>query len=152
MIYDKLENLSLYFDENSAFSKAIDFIKNFSGSPGKYQIDGDSLYVNIDEYTTSSEKDKQFEAHKKYVDIQVMLSGLEIHGVMAQDEGNFSYEGDYDDQKDIAFMDTVSDYSRLLLSPGEFVVYYPNDCHKPGCSVDSGTRVKKAVAKVLIEG
>lgn len=151
MIYDKLENISNYFNSDSDFVKAIDFITVFNADNGKYPIDGNDLIVNVDSYKTSPESTKVFEAHRKYIDIQVMLEGTEIQGVTPLDNKNLTITEDYDCDRDVIFFDTDSDYSRILLSPGEFVVYFPGDCHKPGCSVDHDCNVRKIVAKIAVK-
>lgn len=151
MIYDKLENIGIYFNSDSDFVRAVNYIKNFNGENGKYPIKGDDLIVNVDSYKTSPETTKVFEAHRKYIDLQIMLDGSEMHGVIPLDEKNLTTTESYDSTRDVIFFDTISDYSRILLSPGEFVVYFPGDCHKPGCSVDHDCNVRKIVAKIAVK-
>lgn len=40
---------------------------------GKYVIDGERIYVSIQEYETKSYGDCRFETHKRYADIQCIL-------------------------------------------------------------------------------
>ena len=44
---------------------------------GKYEIDGEQIYVSIQEYETKSYMDCRFETHKRYADIQCILQGKE---------------------------------------------------------------------------
>ena len=44
---------------------------------GKYVIDGERIYVSIQEYETKSYGDCRFETHKRYADIQCILQGRE---------------------------------------------------------------------------
>ena len=44
---------------------------------GKYEIDGERIYVSIQEYETKSYGDCRFETHKRYADIQCILLGRE---------------------------------------------------------------------------
>ena len=150
MIYDKLENIGLYFDPDSDFVKAVEFAKQFSGENGKYPLDGDRVYASVHEYITGQESEKVFEAHRKYIDVQIMITGSEMHGVMPLDDSNLSVTEDYDSTRDVIFFDTISDYTKVILSSGEFVVYYPSDCHKPGCSIDHDTQVRKIVVKIAL--
>jgi hypothetical protein len=44
---------------------------------GRHELDGNKLFVLVDEYITREEKETQFEAHKKYADIQYLVFGQE---------------------------------------------------------------------------
>ena len=53
MIYDKIENLSVYFDENSKFAKVEPALKEFLKAPfdsGKIEIDGENMWCNVAKY------------------------------------------------------------------------------------------------------
>lgn len=77
MIYDKIENIDLYkLDKN-----AVEFIKNLTPDiECKKHIITENVYANVEEYKTKEQG--FFEAHKNYIDIQILLSGeetLNIH-------------------------------------------------------------------------
>jgi len=76
MIIDKLENVLKY--ESIIPNDAIEFLRNLSPDlkTGRYELNY-SNYVNVDEYIPKSYEDCFFEAHKKYIDIQMVLSGEE---------------------------------------------------------------------------
>lgn len=44
---------------------------------GRHPIDGDRLFVNIVEYTTTTPENRFWEAHRAYLDIHLMLDGAE---------------------------------------------------------------------------
>ena len=71
MIIDKLENISKY---NIISQKVIDFLNTLTEETetGHYEIDENS-YANIDVYETKSYENCKFEAHKKYIDIQMHM-------------------------------------------------------------------------------
>ena len=48
---------------------------------GRHELDGNNLFVLVDEYITREEKETQFEAHKKYADIQYLVFGQEKIGI-----------------------------------------------------------------------
>ena len=48
---------------------------------GKYPLEG-GAYAVVSEYVTKAIEDAKFEAHKKFIDVQLILSGKEIIGVM----------------------------------------------------------------------
>ena len=57
---------------------------------------------------------------------------------------------DYGEEKDAAFYsaDILPLPSYLLLQPGYFAIFFPQDGHMPQLSVDKPTMVKKIVVKV----
>ena len=44
---------------------------------GRYEL-SDGAYVNVSTYKTAPKEEKAFEAHRKYIDIQMILSGNEL--------------------------------------------------------------------------
>lgn len=113
---------------------------------GSYKIDEDALYVNVISYDTSKAEDRFWEAHKKYLDIHLMLQGVE------QIDLNFLQSmalREYVPEKDFLPMDGESN-SSVLLAEDDFLICYPTDAHRPGVAVGESQKVKKAVFKVLI--
>lgn len=113
---------------------------------GRYEIDGDVLYVNVISYDTSKAEERFWEAHKKYLDIHLMLQGVE------QIDLNFLQSmvlKEYVPEKDFLPMDGESN-SSVLLAEGDFLICYPTDAHRPGVAVSEPQQVKKAVFKILI--
>ncbi len=58
---------------------AYDFIVNKAdvAAVGKYELEG-GAYVSVQEYTTKARSEAKYEAHKKFIDIQLILSGREL--------------------------------------------------------------------------
>ncbi|MDR1632228.1 MAG: YhcH/YjgK/YiaL family protein [Dysgonamonadaceae bacterium] len=114
---------------------------------GKYEIDGENLFVNINEYTTKNEEDAKCEAHIKYADIQFMISGEELMGLAplskTQNPTPYSVE------KDIYFMEP-SDMRYYLADTSRFFIFFPSDAHRPAVKVTDHAPVKKAIVKVRI--
>ena len=60
------------------FAQGFDFIEEalkHPPVPGKYDLMGDKLFVRMQEYATNPLEASLWEAHRKYIDIQFMLSG-----------------------------------------------------------------------------
>jgi YhcH/YjgK/YiaL family protein len=148
MIYDVFTNMKLYFGEKSRLHKALDFAVRFdrSQSDGRYEVDGDKIYALVMTYSTKSAEELKFEAHKKYIDIQLLLEGREFLDV-TQDR-NLNVEMEYSDEKDAALFTAPADMTSVLLGPGNFAVLYPDDIHRPGRKVKDSKQVRKMVIKV----
>ena len=114
--------------------------------PKRYDFEG-GRFANAEEYETKLTS--RFEAHRKMVDVQIIVSGTElIHFAPITDE--FVVEQEYDPQKDIMFMkgeikDTV------LLRAGDACVIGPDLAHMPGMAVNGSVHVKKIVLKIPVE-
>ena len=53
--------------------------------------------------------------------------------------------------KDIAFLPEGVQEKMVVMSEGDFVVFYPGEVHKPLCAVGQPAKVRKAVIKLLVE-
>ena len=102
------------------------------------------MFVNIQTYMTKD--DANYEAHRKYADIQYIISGSEKIGVT--DYKTCSTVIAYDEANDIEFLSGTG--NDVVLKEGEFVILYPEDAHKPSISINESTQVRKAVVKVLL--
>ncbi len=118
---------------------------------GKYDFAND-IYINVESYTTVPFDSKEYEAHKKYVDIQVVLKGREDIYVADVKDRAFRVTKPY--VYDIEFMDGNVSERVISLNEGEFCVLLPEDAHKPCIMQKSQSNVEtviKAVVKLPLE-
>lgn len=148
MIIDSLENMSIY---DNIPQNVINFVKTLTPETeiGRYEIDKNS-YANIDVYETKNLKDCKFEAHKNYIDIQMLLSGIEeLDYTPAKD---LIVSEKYDEKRDIMFFenpDRISD--SVILEVGKFALIYPHEAHRPQVAFNTKLKtVKKVVIKIHI--
>ena len=147
---DQRELAIQYFKNPEVWNKAFTFLKTTpldTLSKGKHVIDGDLLYANADEYTTKNEDVARFEAHRKYADIQYVISGKERIGVRPLVEGEVTEL--YAEEKDVLFL-AYSDKNYQPADPGKFFIFFPADAHSPGVKADTNSVVHKVVMKVRI--
>lgn len=115
-------------------------------APGRYEIDGDRVFVNLSEYTTTSAEERFWEAHREYLDVHVMISGTE------QIDLNFIanlQQKPYEVDKDFLPLEGDARGS-VLLSEDDFLICYPNDAHKTAIAPATPEHVKKAIFKVKV--
>ena len=148
MIFDKLENASKYYLLGKNIEKGLKFLqvndlKNLKD--GKYEIDGNNVYVSIQEYTTKDIANSNWEVHKKYTDIQYIISGKEKIGFSRIEKT--APITNYDEEKDIYFLEGDGNY--LIAEEGDFLIFTPDDVHRPSLSINTPTNVKKAVVKLI---
>ena len=148
MILDSLKNADSVLALNPHFKQAFEFIQKNDLSkmePGKTILDGDKLFVSIMEIDGKAPEAAKMESHVKYIDIQVVISGVETMGWAAIEHCTDAIEP-YNTEKDLQFF-TNKPTTLLTVNPGEFVIFFPEDGHAPG--IGKGP-IKKAVVKVLV--
>lgn len=152
MILDKITSFEKYKNVIPRFDKIADYLERSdleNLADGKYEIDGDNVYLLIQEYETKNEKEKKWESHKKYIDIQIIINGVECMGHSMIN--HLCVSENYNDEKDIIFYEEPRKRSSMLvIRDKEFCVFYPEDGHKPGYYIDRPGNVKKAVIKVRL--
>ena len=57
---------------------------------------------------------------------------------------------DYDSNDDVINLKAPSTYSSLAMKPGMFVVFFPQDVHRPNCNLNRETENRKVCMKVHI--
>ncbi len=140
----------LYFQNPERWNKAFQFLSEQNLAElekGRYELESTDLFVNVDEYVTRNEEDVLFEAHKKYADIQVLISGKEKIGVLPL--GTTTVTIPYDEEKDIMFLTAEGENYRIA-TPGKFFLFFPEDAHRPTVKSAENSPVKKIVVKVKI--
>ena len=151
MILDTIENTHLYLGLNARFSKAFEILTDKTLSQkedGKYTVDDEKNYYTIQRYTTKPLNEGKLEAHRKYIDIQFLLAGVEILGY-APLQGLTTAE-EYNPQKDIAFFNTPKEITKVKLEPCLFCILFPDDAHLPCRQLAGPTEVRKVVIKIKI--
>ena len=132
--------------------KAIDFLRR-TGLPGladgRTEIDGDRVFALVQRYLTGSDEPLNFEHHRKYIDIQVIVSGVEMIGWT--DAEHMEVTKPYDEARDACF-GRVPDgaWTPLRLEAGQLAVFWPSDAHAPKQCTDAPSPVMKIVMKVAV--
>lgn len=149
MICDQLENSKLYLPLHSGFVTAFDFLRSFDRSVpiGKIAIDGDRVFASIQHYNTEAASSKAWEAHRKYIDIQCVFTGNEE--IFCSPIGALTVVRAYDPDSDFESFSGPARQS-IILSVGDFAIFFPQDGHKPGCIAGKFASVLKVVVKVRV--
>lgn len=149
MILDSLNNTEKVEHLHPLFKQAFDYLRatDFSKvEDGKIELDGSRLFISVVSLSGKDKKEAAIETHKKYIDIQSPLLGVEKigwkPGCELQEESV-----PYDEEKDIAFyVDRPTAFTKIY--PGQFAIYFPEDGHAPG--IGEGN-IRKVIVKVQVE-
>jgi YhcH/YjgK/YiaL family protein len=141
-----------YFNNRQRWEMAFKFLKTNDLSKlelKRYDIDGDNLFATVSEYLSKDEETTRFEAHRKYIDIQYVISGKEIMNI-APLTTKKEVVTPYDMTKDIEFL-TVDKISKFSATPSNFFIFFPTDAHRPGLKDGVNSNVRKIVIKVKVD-
>lgn len=148
MIVANLTNKQEYYGIHPELDKALDyltpeFLEN--ASTEKTLLDGENLFVTKFHLETVPVEQTFFEAHKKYLDIQVVTQGMERVEIahpdgltLTEEKGDFyGYTGQADQS--------------VILKPGNFLVVFPGDAHRLRLPVhQSGEPFTRVVFKIKV--
>lgn len=87
-----------------------------------------------------------FESHRKFIDVQVVVTGEELMEVA--EITRLVATTDYNPERDLRKYAAVADASVLRMSAGEVAVFFPEDGHMPSLRWRGPGLVRKTVVKV----
>ena len=147
MILDTMRHIRDYaplLPHLDAALACLDTLKD--AAPGRYEYDGG--FILIQEGETAPLAAGDFEAHRKYLDVQILLAGEERIAWAELD--TLCCTEAYDGQKDRGMY--AGEGCAVAILPQMFYVCYPHDAHKAcGHTGDTPTRFRKAVVKLRLD-
>lgn len=147
MICDKINNWEIYF-KNDLFQEIFNELSsiNIHTPDGVYQNNAD-YYFKVMSYSTQMAP-TIIESHRREVDIQVLLSGVER--IKLYDFQHVDITQSYKEETDCQFYrETGEPYSIIDLTPGYMAVFFPQDIHHPQFAINNHiSSLKKIVIKV----
>jgi biofilm protein TabA len=161
MILDSLANLDRYRGLDPRLDRGLEALRALCAETtasqlgdGRHELAGADLYASLSSYPTQAPEAKPFEAHRRYLDIQVLLQGRETLSWAPLERLTLTVP--YSAAEDIAFYRLAEGAGGLgmdvPLEPGLFAVLFPHDGHRPGCHPAGGQAetVRKLVLKVRL--
>lgn len=148
MILDRLQNAARYVSLHQGFAEAFAFLnqpKLSELAAGRYDIAGEQVYAMVAKNTGRAREAARLEAHRKYIDIQLVLSGNDQMGWKPHLPDS-RIQTPYDDAKDIEFCADWPD-AWISVGPGQFAIFFPEDDHAP--LVGNG-EIHKVIVKVAV--
>ncbi|MEJ8800685.1 YhcH/YjgK/YiaL family protein [Pontibacter sp. H249] len=126
MVLDKLANAQRYYTLHPLFEKAFAYLRDtdLANEPtGVHEIEGKKLFAIVSEGAGVTEEDYKLEVHRKYIDIQYVISGTDHMGWkdLAQCEAP---NDPYNDERDAAFFPDKTD-SWFYVPAGSFTIFTP---------------------------
>jgi biofilm protein TabA len=122
----------------------------FSGSLGNTDLE--EGFVILQDGTIREEVSTQFEAHQKYIDIQIPITQEEKFYFIDRSLGKVHLP--YNEEKDLEWFEVHGGWQEQIVRPGEAILFYPEDLHQPLLSTNEakvGSIIRKAVVKYPVK-
>lgn len=150
MLLDTLENAGLYTGV-PGLCEALGFLRTLAPGQlpeGRVELAEGRLFANPVRLTTKPESECLFEAHRRYLDVHYIVSGVE--GIAVRPVSELIPTGPFDAEKDIGFYSGAATAS-CWLHPGQFLVCWPGDAHQVCRMQTAPAPVEKVVVKIPVD-
>lgn len=149
IIMDQLAHADKYYAMHPAFTKAFAFLrqKSLEELPlGRHEIDGTRMFCLINKAQGSKPEGVKLEAHRKYIDIQYVIAGVDEMGwkptsACTQPDTAYNAEKDFE-----LFQDQPQTW--IKVPAGSFTIFFPQDAH---AAMFGDGIIHKAVLKIAVE-
>lgn len=153
MIYGNIKDTELIENLYPGFAESFRELRTYTDKtePGRYPLNGDLLFSNVQKYESKAPRDAKYENHRRYIDIQYIISGREKIWVTPT-EGLTEADA-YHDEMDYELYHATDDHTTLDMKAGDFVILFPGEAHAPGIRYDGVTpeEVRKVIVKVHVK-
>lgn len=150
MIFQSINTDYKSFGYSKALVKALDYLKSHDFNAmecGVYEIDGKDMFVQVFDYTSRSFDQCRPEFHKEYLDIQYWPGKVEEKIGFAIKDSSLGVVEEHLD-RDLYFTTEPKDEKIIKVEGGDYVVFFPQDVHRPGIVVDETRTYRKVVLKL----
>jgi biofilm protein TabA len=150
MILDNVRNINRYATLPALLKRGLRLLGRFNkDAPTGTIFYKEGIKAIVSNYKTKLKDDGVFESHRKYIDIQFLLEGKEM--IRWSSLEGLSVCSRYSPGKDITLYNSSQKTSSIIMDKGIFAIFFPEDAHNPGLSLDlRGSKVKKVVIKVPV--
>jgi biofilm protein TabA len=146
---NKTEFAKQYHLNQAYWDKAFAYLKNTdlkTLSRGNHVIDGDNVYAIVTEAPSKDLDKTVFESHKKYIDLQLVITGEE--NMSKAPLNSVTVSKAYDQRTDMA--NYTGDGKIYTVPAGTFMLFFPADAHRPNITPGGNKTVKKVVIKIKV--
>jgi biofilm protein TabA len=116
-------------------------------SMGHHVIDGDKMFALVQDPMTQAWDTGHSEFHARYIDVQYLIEGEEAIAYMPANP-QLPIIINQLAEKDIAFVESQTNETKIILFPEMFAIFYPGELHRPCRAVQQPCRIKKVVIKI----
>ena len=152
MIFDKMENAALYYGAHPLLKDGFALANRLIAEKapvGKHEGEN-GVYAMVQEYDSyvKTPDEVRFEAHREYIDLQILVSGKETVVVAYEPDCKVDtpYTPDY-----ALYTPDVFPVQNITLTDNTFAVFFPLDAHAPGLAFEGKSeKIAKIVVKIPV--
>jgi len=148
---DKVQFAQQYHFNKALWDKAFAYLKQTNLQTlanGRYAIDGDNVYAIVTEAPSKDYDKTAFESHRKYIDLQYVITGNENMGRASL--ASVTVSKPYNESNDLA--NYAGEGKIYTIPQGSFMLFFPSDAHRPNITPGGNKVVKKIVIKIKVAG
>ena len=119
-----------------------------AGASAKVELTGGAFAIEA-AYLARTRPEGFFESHRKYIDVQLVVSGAEIMEVA--DITRLIVSEAYDPARDFIKYADTGQASILKVGAGDAALFFPEDGHMPSLQLSGPGLVRKTVVKVPVD-
>jgi len=151
MIYANLGTEHYSFGMPEKIKKILAYIKNhdFSKISGAFDIESENVSGRVLDMELRTVSESFPETHVDFIDVQVWLSGEEGLGYTAKSSQHSIRQSD--PNHDIYFWNPPEGEQFFAAHPGDVMVFFPDDLHRPGILTPNSRFARKVVIKVRVD-
>ena len=149
MILDSLDRFRDYLGVHPLFGRVAEFLTTADFATlaeGRHEI-GEGCFALVSAYRTIAVEEAFIERHRRYIDIQVVISGVEQIGVCRREACR---SVSWNETNDVEVLQ--GEFDLITLAAGSFAVIFPQDGHMPKLQRGAQASVRKVVVKVPVAG
>lgn len=146
---DQVQFAQQYQLNKVLWDKAFAYLKetNLQALPnGRHTIDGDNVYAIVTEAPSKDYDKTAFESHKRYIDLQYVISGEE--NMAKAPLGSVTISREYNERADIAYY--TGEGQVYTVPQKTFMLFFPSEAHRPNITPGGNKVVKKIVIKIKL--
>lgn len=131
------------WDKAFAYLKATDLTKLANG---RYTIDSNYVYAIVTEAPGKDYDKTTFESHRKYIDLQYVISGEE--NMAKAPVTDVTVSKPYNENADLA--NYMGEGKIYTIPAGTFILFFPANAHRPNITPGGNKIIKKIVIKINV--
>ena len=146
---DKVQFAQQYHLNKILWDKAFAYLKETNLQTlanGRHVIDGENVYAIVTEAPTKDYDKTAFESHRKYIDLQYVITGEE--NMARAPLASVTVSKPYNESTDLA--NYTGDGKIYTIPQNSFILFFPSDAHRPNITPGGNKVVKKIVIKIKV--
>lgn len=149
MIFSTLAQAHRYAALHPLFPQAFAYLRDTdlnALTAGVHQLIEQQLFVIVEAANGRTRGEAKLEAHRKYIDIQLVLAGVDEMGWQALADCHQPL-AEHNAERDIRFF-ADAPASWISVPPQHFCIFFPDDAHAP--LVGKGA-IRKVIVKIAVD-